>query len=487
MQKKFLSNLILIVVLNLLVKPFYILGIDAEVQNRVGEAAYGNYFSLLNFSFILNILLDLGVTNFNTKNIAQHPKQLVNHFSKILGLRFMLFFLYVFVSLVLGMFIGYSIEEYELLIWLLFNQFLVAIILFARSNFGGLLLFKTDALISVLDRTLLILICSVLLWTNVFGGEMKIEWFVYAQTVAYGVSALIATIMLFVKTGKVNLKLKRAFSISILKQSFPYALLIFLMFMYTRIDAVMLERMLPDGDTQAGLYAQGFRLLDAVNTFALLFAGLLLPIFARLLKERGDIHTITQLAFRILLGVSLIVGVVCFLYQDVIIDLRYPNSPVESAITFGLLILSFVPISVSYVFGTLLTANGSLGMLNKVAAGGVVLNIILNFILIQNYGVVGAAVATLITQSLVVFVQVLVAHDIFKFKFGTFFYSRFVILVGAMLLSNYVLNNYLNIGEYIRILTLLFLGIGFGFGLKIFSIYDLKNILPKAGSTDLDG
>ena len=37
MKQKFLSSLFLIVLLNLLIKPFYILGVDAEVQNRVLE------------------------------------------------------------------------------------------------------------------------------------------------------------------------------------------------------------------------------------------------------------------------------------------------------------------------------------------------------------------------------------------------------------------------------------------------------------------
>ena len=35
MQKKFISNLALMVLLNLLVKPIAIFGIDAAVQNRV--------------------------------------------------------------------------------------------------------------------------------------------------------------------------------------------------------------------------------------------------------------------------------------------------------------------------------------------------------------------------------------------------------------------------------------------------------------------
>ncbi len=487
MQKKFLSNLILIVVLNLLVKPFYILGIDAEVQNRVGEEVYGNYFSLLNFSFLLNILLDFGLTNYNTKNIAQYPKQVANHFGKILGLRFTLFFLYVAVTLAAGFVVGYNKGEYELLLWLMFNQFLVAIVQFARSNFAGLHLFKTDAFISVLDRSLLILICSSLLWTNWYGGELKIEWFIYAQTVAYGISALISTALLFIKIGTVNLRVKKAFSISILRRSFPYALLILLMMMYSRIDAVMLERMLPDGNVQAGLYAQGFRLLDAVNMFALLFAGLLLPIFARLIKEKQQIKSIVQLAFRLLLGISLIVGVICFVNQQALINLRYPGSPVEASVTFGWLILSFIPVSATYVFGTLLTANGSLKYLNWMAFGGVVLNVVLNYVLILNHQAVGAAFATLITQGVTALVQVFVAYRLFNFSFGVRYYLKFLVLIGVVLLFHFGLNELIETSALNLIVPVFVFSVLIGFALNIFAFRDFKQLLGKTSPIDLEG
>ena len=67
MQRVFFSNLILMVLLNLLVKPIALFGIDATVQNRVGPESYGLYFSLLNLSVIFNTLLDLGINNFTTK------------------------------------------------------------------------------------------------------------------------------------------------------------------------------------------------------------------------------------------------------------------------------------------------------------------------------------------------------------------------------------------------------------------------------------
>lgn len=484
MQQKFLSNLILVVVLNLLVKPFYILGIDAEVQNRVGEEIYGNYFSLLNFSFLLNILLDLGLTNYNTRNIAQHPRLIAKHFYKILSLRLTLFIVYAGFTLVSAYFIGYSGSEFYLLGILMVNQFLVAVVQFCRSNFAGLHLFKTDSFISILDRSLLIIFCSVLLWTNVFEGDLQIEWFVYAQTAAYGLSALISLSLLIGRVGKVKLSVQRVFSIAVLKQSFPYALLILLMMLYTRIDAVMLERLLPNGDAQAGIYAQGYRLLDAVAMFALLFAGLLLPIFSRLIQLKKSVSQMLELAYRLLFGISVIVAVSCFFYQNQLIGLRYPTANEVSAHTFGYLILSFIPISLGYVFGTLLTANGSLKQLNIMAISGLALNVILNLVLIPKFKAEGAALATLITQSLTVFAQIVLAYALFKLPFNGRLYVKFAALGIWMYACQFSLFYYSDCSAFQALGILFFSSVLIAFFLGIFRMSDFKAVLKSQSVGD---
>jgi len=58
MQKKFITNLALLLLLNLLIKPFWILGIDRAVQNAVSPAEYGLFYALFNFSFLFIIHLD---------------------------------------------------------------------------------------------------------------------------------------------------------------------------------------------------------------------------------------------------------------------------------------------------------------------------------------------------------------------------------------------------------------------------------------------
>ncbi len=59
-------------------------------------------------------------------------------------------------------------------------------------------------------------------------------------------------------------------------------------------------------------------------------------------------------------------------------DLRYHEHTEASAPAFAVMIWSFVAVCITYVFGTLLTASGDLRTLNRMAAGGMVMNVVLN-------------------------------------------------------------------------------------------------------------
>jgi O-antigen/teichoic acid export membrane protein len=118
------------------------------VQNIVGAEEYGFYFTVFNFSFLFNILLDLGITNFNNRNIAQNNQLLSKHFSGIVSLRILLGLLYFAVVFILAYIWGYRGAKLSMLALVGFNQFLLQFLLYLRSNISGLLLFKTESFLS---------------------------------------------------------------------------------------------------------------------------------------------------------------------------------------------------------------------------------------------------------------------------------------------------------------------------------------------------
>ncbi len=421
----------MLVTVNLLVKPFWVFGIDRNIQLSVGEGAYGIYFALFNLSLVLNILLDVGITNFNNRNIAQHSFLVRKHFSNLVVIKFMLAVGYAVITLILALVIGYRGYHLFLLLMLIVNQFLNSFILYLRSNISALLMFKTDSLLSVTDRIIMIGICSLLLWGNYTDTPFRIEWFIFSQTLAYLLTALIALFVLIYRIGRTSVNFDLTFALVILKKSFPYALLILLMSVYNRMDSVFLERLLPNGSEHAGFYAQGFRILDAFTMFAYLLAGLLLPIFSFMLKKNEDVTQIVKLASAFLLVPSFIGAVGCSIFRHDIINVLYHHRDDYSADTFGILILGYLPISITYIYGTLLTANGSLRMLNTMALAAVILNVVLNIILIPRYSALGAALSSLTTQTFAAGTQFFISKRIFKIIIPRKVLLKIVVFIGS--------------------------------------------------------
>ncbi len=490
MQKKFLKNLGLLLFLNLLVKPFWILGIDRQVQNVVGTEEYGLYFAILNFSFLFYIFLDLGITNFNNRNIAQNNQLLNKHLAGIGMMKLLLGIFYSILVLLIGILWGYRGRELHLLAWVAGNQFLLSLILYVRSNLSGLLLFKTDSLLSVLDRVLMILICGFLLWVNFFEGLFTIEWFIYSQTAAYCITLIIAIVAVLNKSGKLKLSWNLPFFILIAKKSMPFALLVLIMSFYNRIDPVLLKKLLPSplGEEQAGVYAQAFRLLDAGQNFALLFAVLLLPIFSKMLAMKQSIGKLLKLSASLIISGSLVIAITSLFFAEEIMFLMYTIGPNEteahyilrmgqSATIFQLLMFSFVSISSNYIFGTLLTANNSLLQLNIVAGIGLIINLSLNLLLIPHYQSIGSAWASLSTHGITAILQLLIVIKFFKLKINYGLIFRFILLTLLMIIAGNVIKAYFMISWEISCMILITLGIFLTTTLKLLNIKDFIKII----------
>jgi O-antigen/teichoic acid export membrane protein len=416
MKKTFISNLILVLALNLTIKPIWIFAFDRTVQSIVGPEEYGTYFSLLSFSFVFFVILDMGLTSFNNRNISQNTHLLSKHFSRMIILKLSLALVYLSVCCIIGLFIGYDFRHMKLLMLLCFMQFLISFIAYLRSNVSGLHLFKTDSMLSVTDRLIGIAICAPLIWFHVFGRPIDIMDYAYAQTIAYALTAAVAFAIVVAKAGFIKFQWNRTFSIMILKQSLPFAILTMLMAFYNRIDGVMLERILKDNGLAAGIYAQAFRLLDAVNMVAVLAAGLLLPMFSRMLKFKDSVEPLVRAAYTLLMLLAVVIACGCYFYGSQMMGVMYKADLDESSAVFKVLMCCFIGSVCQYIFGTLLTANGNLKQLNIIAGSAMAINILLNFVVIPMFHALGSAFASLTTQLFVATVQIIVVQRIFKFK-----------------------------------------------------------------------
>lgn len=438
MKKRFITNLLLLVFLNLLIKPFWFFGIEVGVQNRVGEEVYGFYFSLFSFAFILNILLDVGINNYNNRAISRDHSLLKENLAAIIPLKFALSLVYAGIVLISGKILGYSAEQFSMLWVLVLNQFLASFILYFRSNISGLQYFRTDSLLSVMDRSLMILFTGLLLWGNLSHEPFQIEWFVYAQTLSYALTLLVAATIVRYRSGSFLRKINFAAFKKILRLSYPFALLILLMALFNRVDSVMLERLLENGREQAGIYAQSFRIFEAATQFSFLFAMLLLPMFSRMIRQKQEVNGLVRIALPLLLTAGLSGAISCNFYKEDIIALLYDSHVDYSSGIFGWLMIAFLFVSTTYLYGTLLTANNNLRQLNIAAAITVVVNVSLNLILIPRHQAQGAAIASLISQAFFAITQWWMAIRLVKISWNTDIMIRLLAFLAINLVAGYL-------------------------------------------------
>ena len=479
-----------------MVKPFWILGIDREVANILGDSIYGTYQAIFNFSYLFYILLDLGITNFNSRAVAQDPKNLSKHFGGLTEIKLLLGLLYAIVIFVVGYFVGYNEGlKLKLLCWCGLNQILLSFILYLRSNIQGLLLFKQDSILSVFDRVFAIVIMCLVLWSGWFPREkFNVIWYLQAQTLAYVCTLIFALTIVLRHVEHLDFKINFQFFKEILRQSLPFALLVLLMSVYSRIEPVLLERLLDDEGVQSGIYSRAYRLFDAGNNISNLFAIMLLPMFAATLKNKLELNNFVKTSFNVIVAMAGIVLIMCVFYRQEIMQMMYRPEEAETeaayllrigqyANVFPFLMGSFFCLSTTYVFGTLLTANGSLKQLNLVAAAGVVINILLNLLVIPRFKAVGAACTSLCVQTVTAFLQYLLAKRILKLEIGGRYWLH-ILLFMVYIVTFTLLVKQLNINWMIGFAITFAINCGTIFFSRLLSLKEIVGlIMPKEKKT----
>ncbi len=477
MRKVFVKNLIILQGLNLIIKPVWLLIIDRLAQNSLGSA-YGEYFIILNLTLLLNIVLDLGIQNYNNTKVAGNALFFRDNFKSILLAKFTLSLAYFAIIMLIGI-------QREMNTNLLFiiglNQIITSFILYLRSNISGLQKFTIDSLLSISDKSFAIIFCIIFFYLK----KIDIWYFAIGQLAGSVVTLLIAAVLNLNYYQKIQ---STAYQgglnlLAVLKKSIPYALLFALMGFYTRADVMMMDWILPKNQAifHSSIYAQSFRLLDAACMFAMLFSGLLLPMFSRLIAENNDIKPLTELSVKLLMVVSIPVALGAQFYGEKIMYALYHFNDIEELIlsgnVFSNIMFCFVPMCLIYTFGTLLTAKGDIKSMNIFAVIALTVNIGLNSILIPKYQSYGASFSSLITQTIFAGLCTVRCFYLFKFKINVKTIGQFALLIvclfGLFFLVKGLHNLWFSLGLFATGTLVLTLAL---------QIFDIKNMLKILNS-----
>jgi O-antigen/teichoic acid export membrane protein len=423
MRLRFLYNAGFIVALNLLVKPFWIFAIDRRIQNQSGPELYGEYYGLVGFSLLLSALLDAGIANFNARKVAIEKTDGLQWLPYLLGFKLVLFVAYVAITLGLAQLSGIRGQAWQWLLLICINQGLNLFNTYLRSNLAGLQRFKLEGLLGITDKLLMSALALPLVWGRQIFSSQLITDFILVQTLSYAITfALLLIISGRLTTLALRFSLSRFAQVG--RQTLPFAILGILMGLYTKLDAVLLIQLLPDGAYAAGIYAAGYRLLDAASMVPALISGILLPQFAALLSSKQLQPSFVRTVALLMGGLGSIGAMLTWVHAPAIIKLLYHHQNPVQVQVFRWLMLAFIPLSLNYVFGTLLTALGKLKLLIAIAGIFLTLNAIGNSWLIPSKAAAGAAWVTFFTQTGLFLVQGGVVWRHFRWPFDAGFLLR---------------------------------------------------------------
>ena len=394
---RFYSSLGLLIILNAIIKPLWIFGIDREVQNIVGTEAYGVYFSLLNFSIVFSFLLDWGLTSFFNRELAAQKLNFIDKAGSFLFIKILLSLVYVAIIAIIGWLSG--ITQWEILFYVTGIQVLTSFFVFLRSIITAHQWFSTDAWLSVLDKTFMIMLCGLLIYAPGVAGGMDLYNFLRVQLACTGLAVIIALVILAVKGVKFpqsgNLMDGRQF----FKAAFPFAMTVLLMSMHYRIDGFLLERIHGNGAYEAGLYASAYRLLDASNMIGYLVASFLLPFIARQWSMGKNIEGVVLNSRHLLMVFSLAVIITTLFLATWIEEILYRRPDESAAGILQWTLPALAGYALVQVYGTVLTATGHILIFCRINLVAVMINIALNLFLIPGWGAQGCCIAALISQA----------------------------------------------------------------------------------------
>ena len=398
MRKKLISDFFFIQVINLLIKPVWILVIDRKVQNMLPNEEYGTYFSLTGYSLLFMIVLDLGLTNYNNREVAIDKGFYKTNFWSIIGAKTILTFIFFTIATVVGLLIDFTKTDFLIFGLLALNQTLLSFNTYLRSNISAIHQFKMDGILSVVDRLFVILSLGAIIWTSLFPLQLTLYTFILAQTAGLLLTFIISWIANTTSFGKAEFNFDKAKVYELLKRSLPYASIIALMTIYTRLDSVLVLKLLPNGRAEAGNYAMSYRLLDTASIIGILLAGQLLSLFAANLINKARLFSIVKGASLILIP-ALLATIVCSLGSDSIMQSLYPEKYTKDVgFIFSILIWCIPGMVLVNIFGTLLTAAGEVKRINQLAIAACVINIAGNILFIKSFGLKGVAITAVVTQ-----------------------------------------------------------------------------------------
>lgn len=366
------------------------------IARYLGAEGYGQFAFAMSFTALFAVVADFGLSTLTIREVARDKKneKFVNN---CLSLKLLLSFVTFFLIFLSTFFIDKSpLVELAVIVTgvhVIINHFNA----YFMSIYKAFERMESYAKVSIINSVVLISIFSYLLFikkSSIIGllaGYIFVDLFVL----------IINLLMTRKRFLRINFSFNRKLILKILKEAWPLALGIVFTMIYIRIDSVMLSFM--EGDHSVGIYAACYNLLFALQGTIYIVHHAILPKLSTLYYEkqferyRKLLKVIFKTSFLWLLPLLILLS----FFAKEILNLIYGPEFAVGYIALIILFWNGFIIYFSSFYGYSLMMSNRQRRWTLAVGIGAGINIVLNFALIPSFSYIGAAIATIITEILV--------------------------------------------------------------------------------------
>jgi len=393
--KKIAKNTLLIFVSQIL---YYILTFFTVIYTAryLGADGFGILSLALSITGIFAMFIDMGLSTFMVREVSRDKSKADKYIPNVALMRLILSLLTILLIILLVNVINYA-EIVKIVIYIL----TISVIINGISGIFSYV-FQANERMEYLSMSTLILSISMLTGTLIgVYYQFDILYFAYLYIISNG---LVFIFIFLAYLWKFNLpKIKIDWNIwkPTLKEAWPFGVAAMSGLLYTYIDSILLS--IFQNNTVVGWYSAAYRLMLVVLFIPNAFNTVIFPVMSPLFKTSPEsLRLINERYFKymVIIGIPLGFGTT-FLAQKIIL-LVYGSGYTNSILSLQILIWTMVFTFIGASFVQVLQSINKQLIITKIAVICVIINVILNLILIPSYSYIGASIATVLTEIILV-------------------------------------------------------------------------------------
>ena len=440
----------------------------------LGVSDYGIIGFAIAFSGILSIIVDCGISTHIVRHIATDRNTAPKYLGNAIPLKSVFACVSFVITLVILLVMG--ADETTIMVTLLFTLEMVfkSFIGLLNGSFQAFEEAKYQGIGNTLASILLLAFILITIFTDLG---------IYGISIAYVLSNLLVLIYEYWALKKHITLPKFEFDKSFCKEitilSLPFAATGILYSIYYSIDIVMLTNIV--GNYASGIYSATYKLISVLTLFQGVYGAVIFPVMSKYFKNDKNILVVSfEKSVKYLTLVTLPFAVGTMFYSLDIIQLFYGAEYDPSASVLSILMWTVCLLFINSACISLLNASHKEFTVTKIYLIAAIFNVGLNLFIIPYFSYDGAAVTTVLSDSLILILSLYVI-----IRLGIKINKSLLLDLGKIILAALIMGGVLyilNLNMWIAIIVGMVVYFAAVFLLKVFDNNDkyvIKEILGR--------